>query len=312
MKLLRVSLASAIVGLLLPCVATGQVPGRRPAKACLDSIPLSELTRVVVYMTASVSDSIRGVSPQLLAGADQMAQSVSEAVRRLLGARGDIVPAGEPALTWKDINDGVAVVARRDGTFGWRFDTASDPDTTMLYGRAAVLLGRALDSVRASGDGLLWDPTVQRDSLMFGLRFVPPSVGRDGLVTPPTLQRAAIPTMTLAVPWEEPVANARMPLPQYPPRLREMNYQGAVLMQFVVDEEGAVLEKTVRDVRPRWAPAFVGSDGDAYGLFVQAVRRALQSARYDPARVGGCPVRQQVEQPFTFALTGGPTNLRQP
>jgi protein TonB len=62
------------------------------------------------------------------------------------------------------------------------------------------------------------------------------------------------------------------------------------------------------------AQFIVGPDGRAdvgsfkvlkssHELFTSAVRAALPQMRFSPALVGGRPVRQMVQQPFTFSIT---------
>jgi len=78
--------------------------------------------------------------------------------------------------------------------------------------------------------------------------------------------------------------------PHYPDAMRRAKRQGEVLAQFVVDEHGAVDMSTFK--------ANMSSDP----AFTAAVRTALPTMRFHPALVGGKPVKQLVQQPFTFAL----------
>jgi TonB family protein len=78
--------------------------------------------------------------------------------------------------------------------------------------------------------------------------------------------------------------------PSYPDAMRRAKRGGDVLAQFVVDEHGAVDMSTFK--------ANTSSDP----AFTDAVRTALPTMRFHPAMVGGKPVKQVVQQPFTFAL----------
>jgi TonB family protein len=78
--------------------------------------------------------------------------------------------------------------------------------------------------------------------------------------------------------------------PHYPDAMRRAKREGEVLAQFVVDEHGAVDMATFK--------ANTSSDS----AFTNAVRAALATMRFHPAVVGGKPVKQVVQQPFTFAL----------
>jgi len=77
---------------------------------------------------------------------------------------------------------------------------------------------------------------------------------------------------------------------RYPGAMRRAKREGEVQAQFVVDEQGAVDMSTFK--------AITSSDP----AFTAAVRTALPTMRFHPALVGGKPVKQVVQQPFTFAL----------
>jgi TonB family protein len=78
---------------------------------------------------------------------------------------------------------------------------------------------------------------------------------------------------------------------RYPADMRLANREGEVLAQFVVNREGVVELDTFKAIKSS-DPAFSA-----------AVRSALPSMRFSPARVGGAVVPQLVQQPFTFALS---------
>lgn len=79
---------------------------------------------------------------------------------------------------------------------------------------------------------------------------------------------------------------------RYPDQLRQANVQGVVLAQFVVDERGAVEPGTFKALK---------SD---HQLFSNAVELALPAMRFAAAEIGDKKVRQLVQQPFTFSLSG--------
>ena len=86
----------------------------------------------------------------------------------------------------------------------------------------------------------------------------------------------------------EPMPGTRAP--DYPEALREGGVQGVVVAQFVVDSAGRVEAASFRVV----------SSGHA--LFSAAVKSAVERARFSPAKLGGLPVRQLVQQSFSFVL----------
>jgi TonB family protein len=77
-------------------------------------------------------------------------------------------------------------------------------------------------------------------------------------------------------------------VPTYPDSLLEARVPGHVVARFVVDTAGAVELATI-DIVSATEPAFKA-----------AVRQALLTARFSPARLDGRRVRQLVEMPFDF------------
>lgn len=82
------------------------------------------------------------------------------------------------------------------------------------------------------------------------------------------------------------------PLPRYPDMLRTQGAEGYARVRFVVSANGRAELETL-EVLDATHPAFA-----------EAVRAILPRLRFAPARVGRETVRQLVEIPFGFALTG--------
>ena len=78
--------------------------------------------------------------------------------------------------------------------------------------------------------------------------------------------------------------------PKYPDALRQAKVEGSVLAQFVVNERGIPDTATFRVLK------------SSHDLFSVAVRSALPAMRFQPALVGGKPVKQFVQMPFEFSL----------
>ncbi|NUO64865.1 MAG: hypothetical protein HOQ11_08075 [Gemmatimonadaceae bacterium] len=78
--------------------------------------------------------------------------------------------------------------------------------------------------------------------------------------------------------------------PEYPPSLIATHTEGRVLAQFVVGVDGKAEMNTFRVLE------------STHPDFVAAIRKALPGLTYYPAEIGGKPVRQVVQQPFTFAI----------
>jgi TonB family protein len=120
---------------------------------------------------------------------------------------------------------------------------------------------------------------------------------RDFQVAP----RDSIPTGPVAPVSNEPLTEMMVeqavrprdgnPAPRYPSMLASAGVEGVVYAHFVVDTAGRVEPGSIR---------FPKSD---HQLFERAVREVLLRSRFSPALVGNRPVRQLVEQAFSFNLT---------
>ncbi|HVB32690.1 MAG TPA: energy transducer TonB [Gemmatimonadaceae bacterium] len=80
--------------------------------------------------------------------------------------------------------------------------------------------------------------------------------------------------------------------PHYPDMLRSANIEGEVIASFVVDTNGRADMSTFKVIKT------------THELFSQAVKNALQNYRFYPAEIGGRKVKQLVQQPFQFSLSG--------
>ena len=79
---------------------------------------------------------------------------------------------------------------------------------------------------------------------------------------------------------------------------------GTDLLTQMVAQTGRSLLAAAEGTLPRGEPTLGWRvlDGDVQ---IVARRNGTISARVVPARIGGCPVRQMVKQPFTFSLGDG-------
>jgi TonB family protein len=78
--------------------------------------------------------------------------------------------------------------------------------------------------------------------------------------------------------------------PAYPPELMKANIEGTVMLRYVIDSTG------------RADPGSVLVLASSHPLFLQAVRDALPGMRFSAALVDGRPVRELVEQSFSFRI----------
>ena len=118
-----------------------------------------------------------------------------------------------------------------------------------------------------------------------------PEPGERGDQTgPPSPTQSDEPVFTVIEVDEEAARMANSAAPAYPPLLLSEGVEGTVLVRYVVDPSGLadsssleILSATRRE-------------------FADAVRAAIPHMRFTPARIDERPVRQLVEQPFSFRI----------
>jgi protein TonB len=86
------------------------------------------------------------------------------------------------------------------------------------------------------------------------------------------------------------VSVTRSASPRYPESLKSVGVEGVVAMRFIVGADGRV------------EPGSINVISTPHKLFADAVRTSLLETRYRPAEAGGRPVRQVVEQTFSFKI----------
>jgi hypothetical protein len=184
--------------------------------------------------------------------------------------------------------DGRVVIVRRD--------------SISVVAAAASLVAKALDSMSTLGQ-LEWSADSTRDSARFDVAFVRPVVDSAGHVGMPTHKRAAVAVFSVFAPWEQnaQLRSGQSP-PAYPPGAQLQGYEGTVLLKFLVDSSGRAVMSTVQDVWPKEKPRWTARDSSAYRSFLKETVQAIGRLEFDPARIGGCPVRQLVQMPFVYGL----------
>lgn len=290
----------AALGAALVMATAGRVGAQRPSMAvaqwepneCLATIPNSELTRVPVFATVEMADGLQHSVPSDLANT---LQAVADRARGIVNNGPDTLPAGEPALTWRDLGGVVRGVWHRDG----RLTSSVAGDSS----RGIGLLARALDAAQGAGDTfMVWPDTVRADSLVFYFSLVRPMVDTAGTVHAVT-ERPIVPVFSIGAPRQRTVAwLARGTMPQYPRDAFREGATGTVVLQFVVDTSGRADTTTFRDIWPGDRPRPTGASAAYYNGFLDTARRSIATARFRPARIGRCAVRQVVWEPFTFDI----------
>jgi hypothetical protein len=259
---------------------------------CVDTISVVPTIPSIVYVEAAISDSVGEQVGQM---ADIFAQSVAQRVRILLHERGDTLPPGEPAITWREITDGTPVVVRMVRDSEPVYDLVPGADSV-----ASAMLVNAAHIAADSGEGPFMPPGFTGDTLVFGISYVLSARGSAGV---PAFGRTSFPVFSVMFPPSSPTRPTGRSLPRYPEDLRYMGVTGVVITTFVVDTTGHAIPETIKDV---WSPSQKRLTGDLLGYyneFAQTVFKWIRDATFKPARIGGCPVPQLVTQPFTFSIT---------
>jgi len=297
------SRAVAGLALLLLAVSPGTLLSQATQQrtACLDSIPASAMRPEVVYLTNDWTFLRRMDDTTIRPSIDLVTQAVAGDIRHTLGASADRVPSGPGVPAWRELREGVAVVWRRDGSFTVRVAPNRIPEVWPGHAGGTLIL-RALDSLRRA-DELPPPIGMVGDSVSFALSYDVSEHDSAGSVVPHLL-RIGFPVFVTAAPWEEQVHTLRGGrAPRYPAEWRLRNVTAVVQAQFIVDVSGRAVEGSFRDLLPGDASTGGDESRRAYKDFVRAVAEWLPEARFSPARIGGCVVRQLVQQPFTFELT---------
>jgi hypothetical protein len=259
--------------------------------ACLDTV--SAPTRVPVFLGLRVNSppNARPTYGQILL------DLVAERVRTTLGGSAERIPAADSVVHWRKQWTHLHVTHRKDGSFAWQRVTREPADQP-----AIALVERALTSAHDAGELLPWDDATSSDSIEYDLLLERPTISKEGTVKPIDLT-LAVPVFSMRVPWEEPVApRPGHRSPKYPESARNLYIEGSVLMQFMVDTAGHPEPESARDLWPEDKPRYVGAMQEHYESFLSATKTAIRRMRFSPAVVGGCKLRQVIQQPFNFTL----------
>ena len=275
-----------------------RLPQRAATATCTARIPTDSLVRVPVFLEVDVADS--SARPLLPVG-DLLADLAATKVRAALGAAPGTLPAADSVVGWMDLT-WLSVTLHRDGRFTWR-PHRDGPGTPSEPRGAARLLASALEQLVAEEHRLFWPDDVAGDSATIEFHLHEAVIRADGAASPPVL-RFATPVFSVLSPRMTPVEVIRAPRISYPTTSMRNGAAGTVILDFVVAADGTVEEGSIRDVWPGDRPRLTGELGAYYRAFLKAAERGVLGARYAPARIGPCPVRQLVRQQFNYAFRG--------
>ena len=259
--------------------------------SCMAAIPQTAFKRVLVYLWPSTGAQRAGFAE--LSG--MVTEDIGRQLRVMLGGASDRVPMADAKVDWRDLDHAILVTAHRDGHIAAQSDTSD-------HSAVSAMLRGLVDTLDKRHDFLPWPPAETVDSFSFRLHVVPAQVTRAGEAVPIT-ERPLIPAFSLLRPWLDPVQGiAENRGPTYPPEARMKGIEAQVRLSFVVDANGAVDMTTLEDSWNPEEPRPTGTMADYYGAFLDAAVSALATHRFVPAQIGGCTVRQRVQQTFGFEL----------
>ncbi len=281
---------------------TGAVSGAAPRACGADSL----FTPVPVYVRVTVvnrADTAAATSLLLIG------EAVAARIRTALAGSPDVLPRGDSlvvrprrdgatAALWVGGIDsaGVRVVARRDGTLHWT--PVHSPESP-----AAAVLGRALAEAQQHDETFIMPESFTADSMPFTLGYVRKSDVVRGRVVARPAGPATLVAFTLRTAVEKQAAAVPGTLrATYPEGARMGHAEGLLALQFVVDTSGRADVTTVHDVWPADRPRLTGELRRHYDAFLEASVDGIRRARFYPAEIAGCKVKQLVQLPFSFSL----------
>jgi hypothetical protein len=261
---------------------------------CLAAIPSDRMHNVPVYL---VSDMEAGTDSLLTLQAELMAEDVATVMHASLDKGPASMPNVDARMSWYAVPAQLVVIARRDGSATARAKGTGGDSTALRW------LASAFDSARAHGTALMiWPEKMEADSLIVRLSLMPQYVGpRDPPGTPVRRERKfgafylSEPDFIPALPKEG------GSMPRYPSRNERNRVEGEVLTEFLVDSAGRADASTIRELWPKNKPYPAGFSTAEHEAFVgSVVEWEMHLARFEPARVGGCAVKQIVQLPIKF------------
>lgn len=224
-------------------------------------------------------------------------QTTAERLRELLGARPGEVPDATTRIAALHVGVTTRIVVRRGG--GIEIGYQRDGRPARSDALDSTYLARAIHLAADSSGPYPWPDAMPGDSLTFDLWLTHPLVDAEGVVTP-IGAGFSVPAYSLLLPPTTPARLVSRPRVQHPTRTAGQNVVATVIMSFVIDSTGRVDAASIHDEWPSDHRRPRGELGDHYRAFVRAVRRALEAARYEPARIGRCATREHAQLRFEF------------
>lgn len=274
--------------------------GLSPAEyACVASIPREQMALVAVYLHARLAD----YSPATLTfQGDLMSEDVSKEILRLLGSKPGYLPRVDPRISPLAVPAELLVIERRDGS-ATRKAFSRFGDTA-----ATSLLTKAFDAARRRNEAVLvWPEGYDADSIIVRLVLLPATRLPDGRTLPPRSNRAQFGVFRMLQTFDRfAMLKPGQPMPRYPAELNAHRVDGKVLLRFTVDRTGTVIPGSIRDVRPEQNPELAEFLTPAHATFAKTLADVVREWKFEPARIGPCPVKRFLQLPIAFHAPQGP------
>ena len=262
---------------------------------CLASIPRSDMHRVPIVLDASVDEHDDSA---LTFQTDLLVQDVGDRLREMLGAKGSEVPNADTMFAWYSVPTEVVLIARRNGEMLVHARNPSGDSTATTFLARAVADARAREQAR-----MVWLGNLKPDSILIRLHLAPLQVAQGAIQSLPSAQGMRYAAFYLMVPaLTPPQVLPNQPPPRYPTENEWRPYEASLILQYVVDSTGRVDSRSIRALWPAGKPRLSGYDGEAYEAFVRSARSWAARLRFEPSRIGSCPVRKVVRHPLTWNI----------
>jgi hypothetical protein len=275
-------------------------------RSCIDALPKTAFRRTMVFLTVDhAGEPFERIPGEATLAVRLAMESIAWHARALLGAPEGLLPPADTLVDWRSVGRHLHLVGHKDGRITWSYpwDTPGHRPVRDSVGEPTLaLLGRAIDTALARNERFPWADEIDGDSVPFLLRVDYPELDDKGQLEPMRALHAAA-LLEIRVPMLTPVEQHRMSRILYPETLRRMGVTGKLVLQFVVDTSGRPIGSSIRDVWPEQRPRLRGDLQRYYTDFLDEAKRGVQRSVYRPARVGGCPIAQLVQQPFIFDIS---------
>lgn len=260
-------------------------------RSCEDTLQAGNLTRLTIFQQAALQDTTPAVNAQV----ELVAERIAVAARSALGARHDDIPFVDAFGVWPRgvLHLPFVVVLHREQPGTWRSDTTSDTISAKVTG----FYEHVLSAVPPDSIWMIWPDGYAQDSVEFRLTLI----SGNGDVRRMAAEHSMFAVFSTKGIAERPaLLKENQPPPRFPLDALHQHIAGFVLLQFVIGTDGRADLGTLKVLRPTADTLRASPLAHYYQEFVAASEDAISNARFYPARIGACAVRERVQFPFTY------------